>query len=249
MNFNTILKDCRERFKGFDREIEIERKPKSFEKTILETSNSGLNPIIGEIKFSSPLDKVGRINDPVQIAQEMVEGGACGISVLTEEKFFRGSLENLRQVAPSSPVPVLRKDFIFDESQIYESYYYGADSLLLISSFFDGDKLRSFIDKSREIGMEPLVEIHSPKDVEIAKKAGTKIYVINNRDKDTLKIDLNRSKILSGYINDLKISASGISTPKDLSFVLRYCDAALIGTSIMKSKNIKEKVKGLVHGR
>jgi indole-3-glycerol phosphate synthase len=176
----------------------------------------------------------------------MTAGGACGVSVLTEEKYFQGALGNLKAVSEVSNIPVLRKDFIFDEAQIDESYYYGADSLLLISSFLKKDHLKKFIARARGYGMEPLVEIHSLRDVKKAKVAGAKVFVINNRDKDTLKIDLGKSKSLSKYIEGIKISASGIKNLDDLNFVLEYCDAALIGTSIMKADNILEKVKEFV---
>jgi indole-3-glycerol phosphate synthase len=249
MDFDTILGDCKSRYKRFDREIEIKRKPKGFDKVISERLEEGLNPIITEIKFSSPSGKIRDITDPKDIAREMIKEGACGISVLTEEKYFDGSLKNLREVSKVSSIPVLRKDFIFDEAQIYESYYYGADSLLLISGFFNRNDLEAMLEKSREIGIEPLVEIHSLEDIEKAKEARARLYVINNRDKDTLNIDLNRSKIFSGHIDGIKISASGINDLKDLRFVLKYCDAALIGTAIMRASNIGEKVREFVYGQ
>jgi indole-3-glycerol phosphate synthase len=186
------------------------------------------------------------VSDPASTAEEMICGGACAISVLTEEKFFGGSLENLRVVSEVSSVPVIRKDFIFDEGQIDEAYYYGADSVLLISSFFDGAELKKFIDKSRSLGMEPLVEVHSKEDIQKAEAAGAGIIGINNRDKDTLKIDLERTKLLQG-VRGIKVSASGVVNITDLKFVLKYTDAALIGTEIMKAENIEEKVREFVN--
>ncbi len=251
MNFDTILKDCKSRYVPFDKDVEIDRRPKSFKEAITKKKKSGLNPVISEIKPSSPTGRMREFPSPAGLAREMIDGGACGISVLTEEKYFGGSLESLRavsEVSKVSGVPVLRKEFIFDKNQVFESYYYGADSLLLISSFFDQGGLEEMIGISRELGMEPLVEIHGIDDVKRAESAGAKIFVINNRDKDTLKIDLDRSRTLSADIDGMKISASGISSPGDLKSVLKHCDAALIGTSIMKSNDVKKKVGEFVHG-
>jgi indole-3-glycerol phosphate synthase len=247
MNFATILRECKADYKRFSKRVVMDRVPKNFRDAILEKKEAGLKAIISEIKPSSPLGPIREVSDPREIARQMISGGACGISVLTEKKFFGGGLENLKKVSEIASVPVLRKDFIFDEAQIYEAYHYGADSLLLISSFFE-EELRDFIDRSRELGMEPLVEVHSLEDIRRAEKAGAEIYVINNRDKDTLKIDLNRSRLFSKHIKGTNISASGIEALEDLDFVLKYCDAALIGTAIMKAGDVKEKVKEFVYG-
>lgn len=247
VSFSTILEDCKSRYKRFEKHIEYKRVPRSFERAILEKKEQGTNPVISEIKFSSPSDRIRAQGDVKAIAEEMIKGGACGISMLTEEKYFGGSLKNLSEVSEISSIPVLRKDFIFDEAQVGESYYYGADSLLLIASFFEEITLKKFIQESRMLGMEPVVEIHSLDDIARAERAGTSIYAINNRDKDTLEIDLNRSKVLSKQIKGIKISASGVNTVQDLKFALKYCDAALIGSAIMKGK-IAEKVREFVYG-
>jgi indole-3-glycerol phosphate synthase len=238
MNFDTILQDVKGRYEGFRKNVSFERKPMDLGEAIMHSKG---NAIISEIKPASPSGRIRDVEDPANIAAQMISGGACAISVLTEEKFFGGSLENLRAVSEVSSVPVLRKDFIFDESQIDEAYYYGADSVLLISSFFDEEELSKLIEKSRSRGMEPLVEVHSKEDIKKAEVAGARIFGINNRDKDTLEIDLERTKLLQG-VNGIKVSASGIANITDLKLVLEYCDAALIGTTIMKAKNIEEKV-------
>lgn len=245
INFDTILRDCQSRYRPFEGTIKRERKPRSFEKAIQRADG---NAIIAEIKPSSPSGKNRVVDDPRGITLEILEGGACGLSVLTESKYFGGSLSNLADVAKVSSVPVLRKDFIFDEAQIAESYHYGGDSLLLIASFFSRARLSEFLDGSRDLGMEPLVEVHSLDDIAKARDAGAMLYVINNRDKDTLKVDLRRSEEFSAHIDGLKISASGISTKDDLEYVLGYCDAALIGSSLMRSDNIREKTRGFVYG-
>lgn len=245
INFDTILQDCKAKYQPFEGTITRNREPRSFEEAIRKAEG---NPIIAEIKPSSPTGKNRIVKDPKGIARQIIEGGACALSVLTEKKYFGGSLENLKEVAEVSQVPVLRKDFIFHGAQIPESYYYGADSLLLIASFFSSGELKKFLDESRGLGMEPLVEVHSLQDIKRAKEAGAELYVINNRDKDTLEVNLKRSKDFSHHIDGLKISASGITTKADLEYVLEYCDAALIGSSLMRSADIKEKTREFVYG-
>jgi indole-3-glycerol phosphate synthase len=244
INFETILRDCKNRYKVFEGHVDRKRTPRSFEKTILGASKK--NPIIAEIKPCSPLGRNRVVEDPVAIANEMMKAGVCGISVLTEGKYFGGSLKNLQMVSSASQVPVLRKDFIFHVTQIPESYVFGADSLLLIAGFLPHAELKEFLSVSRELGMEPFVEVHSLKDIQKAKRADTQIYVINNRDKDTLEIDLRKSEKFSAYIDGLKISASGINTLSELRYVLDYCDAALIGNSIMRADDIEKKTREFV---
>jgi indole-3-glycerol phosphate synthase len=243
MNFDTILQDVKARYQGFHKDVEVDRKPMDLGEAILHAKG---NAIIAEIKPASPGGKIRDVKDPASMAVAMIDGGACAISVLTEEKFFGGSLENLRVVSEVSSVPVLRKDFIFDVSQIDEAYYFGADSVLLIASFFDGSELVRFIEKSRGLGMEPLVEVHSKEDIEKAEAGGARIFGINNRDKDTLIVDLERTRLIEGATG-IKVSASGVKSVSDLKFVLKYCDAALIGTEIMKAENIEGKVREFVH--
>jgi len=246
MDFDYILEDCKKRYGGFDREL-TPREPRGFGEAILGTRERGLNPIIAEVKYSSPGSVIRSLGAPAKIAEEMIRGGACGLSVLTEERFFGGSLENLRKVSEVSTVPVLRKDFLFEPSQVREAYHYGADSVLLIASFFEAGLLSRMVEECRLLGMEPLVEVHSKEDVERAEGAGAEIFVINNRDKDTLEVDLDRCRTLSRHVEGIKIGASGIESERDLKHVLRYCDCALIGTSIMLTEDVEGKVRGFVH--
>lgn len=247
MNFHTILEDCKKDYVPFDRDVSRKRRPSSFKDAIEGFQTKGMNPVIAEVKPASPKGKIRDVHDPGAIAREMVRGGACGISVLTEEHYFKGSLDNLERVAGSVDVPVLRKDFIFDIAQVKEAYHYGADSILLISSFFESGSLKAMIAECRRYRMEPLVEIHSHQDGKRATEVGAQIFMVNNRDKDTLELDLKRSRVLSKGLEGTIIGASGISTPAELKYVLKYCDAVLVGTSIMASPNIKEKLEVLVH--
>lgn len=212
--------------------------------SILSKKNSGKRAIISEIKFSSPSKgKISNPSDANSIAQKMVSAGACGISVLTEPEFFSGDLNYLRQI--KSPIPLLRKDFIIDELQIAESRHYGADSVLLIARIL-GDRLEQFIKHSRSFGMEPLVEVHAKEELELVLGTSASLIGINNRDLDTLEIDLNTTRKLSKLIPEEKIlvSESGIETLEDLKKLETYADAFLIGTSIMQSGGIEAKIRG-----
>jgi indole-3-glycerol phosphate synthase len=249
-NFETIFKDCVRRFTGFDKEIVKKRAPRSFEDSILSKKKEGLNPVIAEVKPASPQGMIRKIDDVKRVVREMLQGGACGISVLTEEKYFMGSLDNLKKAAEVAKIPVLRKDFIFHPDQIKEAYYYGADSVLLIAGLLTDASLAKLAEESRRLGMEPLIEVHSEEDVEKAVQVRGRVILINNRDKDTLKVDLKRTRRLTKRIKSqgVKISASGISTPEELRYVLEYCDAALVGSAIMQSENISRKLEELIYG-
>ncbi len=250
LTFRTILDELKRDYTPFQGEVEKSRTPKSLIDAIEKARTEGRNPVISEVKYSSPTKKKIREGIKVEsIVRAMEKGGACAISVLTEEKYFDGKLENLKKARTITDLPLLRKDFIFHPSQIPESYHHGADSLLLIASFYAADKLKKMISESRRFGMEPLVEIHTAEDIETAERAGAKLYAINNRDKDTLKIDLERTSELAPLINGVKVSASGIETAEHLKRVLRYADAALIGSSIMASPDITSKVREFTEAR
>ncbi|RMF89086.1 MAG: indole-3-glycerol-phosphate synthase [Methanobacteriota archaeon] len=249
VNFDSILERCRERYTPFQIEIERTRKPLNMAAAIEKARSEGRNPVISEIKYRSPTGMNRQSAPPQEIARAMIKGGACAISVLTEPEFFGGSLETLRTVKEASSVPVLRKDFLFHPAQIPESYYYGADSVLLISSFFTTERLKDMVRRSRDLGMEPVVEVHSHEDIERASAAGARIYLINNRDKDTLELDIGRTAAFAPHIRGgVKISASGIEDAAQLREVLNHADAALIGTSIMNAEDIESKVSSFVEG-
>ncbi len=207
------------------------------------------NPIITEIKPASPSKgKIKEINEKniLDIAKAMIEGGCIGISILTEPNYFNGSYKNLILVRRFD-IPILMKDFIIDKYQIDIANEIGANAILLIVKAL-GDDLGKFLDYADDYKLECLVETHNEKEIDIALNFGAKIIGINNRDLDTLKIDLSTTERLSSLIpkNKIKISESGIYKRNELKYVLECCDAALIGSSIMESNNIMEKVKTLV---
>ncbi len=247
MNFADILRARKEGFVPFEDDVACEREPLSLINSILEAKRRGRSPIIAEIKPSSPTTgPLRHVGNVAALARELKNGGACGISVLTEPRFFGGSLDNLQ--ASACGIPLLRKDFLFHSSQIKESYAYGADSVLFIASFFNAEGLAALIDEARSYGMEPLVEVHDREDVERAASSGARLYAINNRDKDTLGVDLGRTERLAPLIDGVRVSASGIGTREQLAAVLEHCDAALIGSALMRSPDPGKALRELVYG-
>ncbi|NPA62786.1 MAG: indole-3-glycerol-phosphate synthase [Methanococci archaeon] len=242
-NMIRILKD-------FIDELDLDLKEKRKLKLSKEIKHAKeyKNPLITEIKPSSPSKGNIReisLKDVEKISNEMVEGGATALSVLTEPKYFKGSYKNLI-VARKVNVPILMKDFIVDFYQIDIAREIGANAVLLIVSTLK-DRLGEFLDYAKENDLECLVEIHSEEELDTALEAGAKIIGINNRNLKTLKIDLSTTEKLSPLIpkNKLKIGESGVYTKDQLNYILRFTDAVLIGSSIMESEDIKNKVKEL----
>lgn len=193
--------------------------------------------IIAELKPASPSRGVLRDPfDPVALARALETAGAAAFSVLTEEEFFHGSLKNLRDARKSITLPVLRKDFIFDPWQVWESRANDADSFLLIVAALDNAQLRKLIALGRELGMEPLVEVHTQAELDRALSADARILGVNNRDLRTLNVRPETSCKLIDLIPDhcIAVSESGLRTRDDL-LRLRNAgfDAFLIGEHLM----------------
>ncbi len=214
-------------------------------------SRPGLS-VIAEIKKASP--SAGTIRsefEPAKIARAYAKAGADAISVLTEQDFFKGSPAHLRLAKRNAPdLPVLRKDFICCETQVYESRVMGADSFLLICAMLTGKKLFRLLQLGRSLGMEPLVEAHGSDEVKMALDSGARIVGINNRNLRTFEVDIRTSLELAGKIPDgvIKVSESGIKTPGD-SRLLREAgfDAILVGETLMRNSiaNFAETIKSL----
>jgi len=194
--------------------------------------------VIAEIKKASPSAGVIRENcDPVQIAKSYVQAGANAISVLTDEKFFQGSLQFIEQIRPFAPIPILRKDFIIDPYQILEARAFGADALLLIVAALEKDLLSTLLEQTYALGLEALVEVHTADEMEIAIAIGAKIIGINNRSLETFKIDLATTEQLAQLapFGTVLVAESGLHTKDDLQRMIRAgVDAVLVGTHFMK---------------
>ena len=209
--------------------------------------------LITEVKFSSPsLGSIRKISDPVKIAKRMVEGGAIGLSVLTQPHLFNGSPEYFQKIRKSVHVPLLMKDVMVDKIQIDAAEKIGADCILLIQSIFDKKlvtDIDEFISYAHKKRLMVLLESHTKKEFINSTKTEADLLGINNRNLDTLAIDLATTKKILKDRNESRIilSESGIETSDDIRF-LHDCgaDAFLVGSSIMKSKDIKGHVKKLV---
>ena len=231
-------------------------------RSYLEKSNKDLihiietNPhptLLTEVKFSSPsLGKIRTVTDPASVAKQMIEGGSKALSVLTQPHLFHGSPEYFMKVRTAVDVPLLMKDIMIDKIQIDAAEKIGADYMLLIQSLFDQGFLKEieeFIGYGHKKGLKILLEVHTEQELENALKTDADLIGINNRNLDTLEIDLKTTEtILQGHVKSRPIlSESGIETPEDIQY-LKKCgaDAFLVGSSIMKSDNITEQVKKLV---
>lgn len=213
-------------------------------------SRKGHINLIAEIKKSSPSKGVIRADfDPIKIALTYQVHGASAISVLTDERFFDGKLEYLKAVKENVTIPVLRKDFIIDEYQIYESAVNGADAILLITHILTREELARYYATAKELGMDVLVETHNEEDIQKAISSNAAIIGINNRNLDTFEVDLANTARLARLIPEGKIivSESGIETYEQIMYLKSIgVNAVLIGETFMRSENIGEKVRELM---
>lgn len=208
--------------------------------------------VIAEYKRASP--SKGDINlglTPGEVAAMYASGGASAISVLTEREYFKGDTAYLEEIQPCG-LPMLRKDFLVDPLQVIETAATSASALLVIVRMFKNDnQLKQMIDDAYKFGLDPVVEVFDLTDLDRAKAVGAKIIQVNNRDLDTLGIDMNRSTefIARKENNEIWICASGINEPQDCVRMAEIgYDAVLVGTSIMSSSNPKAKLEALVAG-
>lgn len=205
--------------------------------------------LIAEVKKASPSRGVMKEDfDPAEIAREYEKAGVDAVSVITEEDFFLGKPEYLKIVRDIVSVPVLRKDFIIDPYQIYQSRAMGADAILLIASILTKEQLLEFYEIAKGLGIHCLVETHTIEEIEKAVSAGAQIIGINNRDLSTFKTDISKTAELIKHIpiGRIVVSESGIMSGEDSKNVHDVgADAVLVGQSLMESGAIGDKVKEL----
>ena len=207
--------------------------------------------VIAEFKRASP--SKGEIRGGAsagETARAYERGGAAAVSVLTEEDYFRGSLEDLREVKGSTSLPVLRKDFVFDEYQVYETAAAGADALLLIVAALDDESLARLRRLAEdELSLDALVEVHNEEEMRRAAGAGARIVGVNNRDLRTFNVSLETSVALAPHAPEgsLLVSESGISGADEIA-LLRACgfDAFLVGETLMRAGRPEETLRSLV---
>ena len=210
----------------------------------------GALSLIAEVKKASP--SVGTIVedfDPVAVARAYEAAGAHCISVLTDEKFFQGSLSYLTQIRRQVALPLLRKDFILHEVQIYEAAVAGADAILLIVAALEQPELERLHDLARTLGLDVLVEVHTLEEMDRAADCGAALIGINNRNLATFEVDLSATEKISEQApeNALLVSESGIHTPADAKRVFACgVNALLVGESLMRASDVSARVRELL---
>jgi indole-3-glycerol phosphate synthase len=235
----------------YDVDVNLQKSDQDFKQIITSNPHATL---LTEIKFASPsLGKIRTIGDPTVIAKQMIAGGSKALSILTQPHLFNGSPEYFIKVRQAVDVPLLMKDIMIDKIQIDAAKKIGADYMLVIQSLFDQKFLTDideFIAYGHKQGLNILLEVHTREEFQNALKTEADIIGINNRNLDTLEINLKTTEsVLSGYGDSrLILSESGINTSEDIQYLKKSgANAFLIGSSIMKSDNIEEQVRKLVN--
>ena len=228
-----------------------EKKNRNFKSLLIDSQKNQENNIIAEIKKSSP--SAGNIIKnyyPDQIAIQYEKSGAGAISILTESSFFEGNIDHLSLINRKINLPILRKDFIIDSYQIYESKVFNADAILLIATILNDSKIKEFIDIAEDIGLDCIIETHTPDELKRALNINYQIIGINNRNLDNLSIDIkNTIDMVKKIPKDFTIvGESGI---KNFSDIDKYNQSGvynfLIGETFLKSENINLKFKELLN--
>jgi indole-3-glycerol phosphate synthase len=206
--------------------------------------------LIAEVKKASPSKGVIRDNfHPVEIARTYQQHGATCLSVLTDETYFQGSLDYLRQIRAATELPILRKDFILDRYQLLEARAAGADAVLLIAECLDDCRLRALHNEALELGLTPLVELYEPDNLPRVLEAGATLIGVNNRDLRTFVVDLEHTLRMRSRIpeNCLLVGESGIRTRADVQRLeAAGVDAMLVGESLMAQDDIGAAVDALL---
>lgn len=240
---------------GFaDQVSEFERRaslhvPRGFRRS-LENIATTRPAVIAELKKASPSRGLIRENfDPASLARELEAAGAAALSVLTDEEFFQGSLENLRLASQATKLPCLRKDFIVDEFQLLEARAYGADAILLIVAALSQVELTALARKAAEYGLDVLCEVHDDEELSRALDAGCNLIGVNSRDLKTFQVDLQTPFRLAERIpaNVLAVAESGIQNAADITRLrLAGYRAFLIGETLMKAQSPGEMLRKLI---
>jgi indole-3-glycerol phosphate synthase len=243
---------------------EVERRKKTVAMTYLQDRIARQKPaldlfpalngdrirLIAEVKQASPSRGILTSDfNPAQLARTYSESGAAAILVLTEASYFMGDIQYLAAIREIVELPLLRKDFIFDPYQVYESRAYGADALLLIAAILSREQLRELVSLGHSLGLNCLVEVHNEGEVEKAALGGAEIIGINNRDLDTFAVDINVTRRLRPFIPEGKavVSESGIKSRTDMEKVRKWgVDAVLVGEALVTARDVRAKMSELM---
>jgi indole-3-glycerol phosphate synthase len=206
--------------------------------------------LISEIKFASPsAGKIREQSDPAVIGKAYEKAGASAISLLTDEKFFKGDIKNLPPVKKAVSIPILRKDFVIDEIQVKEAVTYGADAVLLIARILPSEQLKDLLALCKEYNLSALTEVHDKNDLDTAMECGADIIGINNRDLDTFHVDINTTGRLARLVPEtcVLVSESGISDKEDIIGLKgKGINAVLVGSALMSSGEPGDRLRELV---
>ncbi len=226
--------------------------PRDFVKALTDGQQAGRVSLIAEVKKASPSKGLIRADfDPVKIAQAYASSGASCISVLTDEHFFKGHLDYLKAIRAAVDIPLLRKDFVLDASQVYEARMAGADAVLLIAECLEPKQLIELHDLIVELGMTPLVELYDEANVDAVLACKPKLVGVNNRDLNTFEVDLMHSIRVKQQLPSTTtfVSESGIFTHQDVQLMqANKVDAILVGESLMRHDDVGAAVKRLLFG-
>jgi indole-3-glycerol phosphate synthase len=224
----------------------------SFDQTKQQADYSDRNQktaFICEVKKASPSKGIIVEDFPyLQIAKEYEAAGAAAISVLTEPKYFQGDVRYLTDISNAVHIPVLQKDFIVDEYQLYQAKAIGADAVLLICALLDTDTLKKFLTVCNEFGLSALVEAHTEEEIQSAIKAGARVIGVNNRNLQTFEVDLHNSIRLRKLVpkDIIFVAESGIKTAEDVRLLREAgVDAVLIGETLMRCADKKARIDEL----
>ncbi|MDE1897313.1 MAG: indole-3-glycerol phosphate synthase TrpC [Rhodospirillales bacterium] len=225
-------------------------KPRGFGRALMDAAAAGKPGLITEIKKASPSGGLIRTDfDPVEIAQAYEAAGAACLSVLTDEKYFQGNEAHLRAARAVVELPVLRKDFMLDEWQIYESRAMGADCVLLIMAALEDSQAHDLEALARALDMDVLVEVHNEEELERALPLQTPLLGVNNRNLKTMVTDIGVTEMLSTLSppNKFLISESGIKTNADVERLRKVCvQGFLVGESLMREQDVSAAVRALL---
>lgn len=221
--------------------------PRDFHRALL-----GAPPLrlIAEVKKASPSKGIIRADfDPVQIALQYEQAGASCLSVLTDRDYFQGSLDYLSAIRSQVSLPILRKDFVIDEYQVWEARVAGADAVLLIAECLDSHRLKELYRLARALGMHALIELYDPNNLDAVLATGTPLLGINNRDLHSFHVDLQHTLRLKKRIpsNHLVVAESGIASRADVELLQNAgVSAMLVGESLMRQTDIVAAVRNLL---
>ena len=232
--------------------LEGNNKPVSFIKELIKKNNNNLPSIIAEVKKASPSKGIIKEDfNHIEIAKNYIDGGAACISVLTDFPSFQGRLQYMKDIKDKTNIPLLRKDFMIDPYQIYESRLHGADCILIIMKMINIDIAGELYELSTKLGMDVIFEVNNPEELSKALELSPKIIGINNRNLNDFSTNINNSIQLSKSIPEeiCIISESGITNRKDIEILMENkIKNFLIGENLIKSQNIKEKLEKLING-